>query len=180
MRYQIDNKTQSPNLILNQTSEFVIVTTYPVKLQSLQLWAEQQGIAACAYLCVHPQPIQGNTAKLRDIRAGWERVQKVIQAACPQVKRILAMVDSKCLQVMAGVNKADMAKWHGTLISAKLVQSQHSALPVHLEIVPTFLFSDWGLEHKKPWITRDVQRLLRLKKPNTPLTFTKGVPEWLV
>jgi hypothetical protein len=184
---RINNNTDFPGLVINQTSEIVIVLAYPVPLPQLRAWVKELGIVASAILTIHPQPIQGNTAKLRDIRQGWVRVQNEIAALCPQVNRVLLMCDTKVMRVVLGMSVTpareeiapDIGKCWGNLFSVELAPSVYCADPVHCVIVPIWELEECQKVHVQKWAKRCCARLLRLEKPNEPLPYTKGIPSWV-
>src|SRR5260221_7912199 len=145
MTIQIDNGTKNPGRVLKPNGDYVIVLAFPVSLPSLDKWLIQQGIVTSAILIIHPQPIQGKTAKLQDLKKGWLRVQVELSVFAPQVKRVLLMGGSSGVKVAANVNKADIRKWHGTIMSASVTtaQSPYYVENAHYEIIPTFEFKYW-------------------------------------
>lgn len=142
---------------------------------TLSQWLKKTGLSsrASGVFTVFPShlPIDKKNAPLKQLRLGWQRVLKSIEAFAPQTKRIYLMCDTNMLRVaMPAVGKhkeshgsaAEMGAAHGTLFT----------LENGMILVPTFPIDSTNLEAFKPWMERDAARCLQLTKPDKPLSYS--------
>lgn len=162
----IDNRTCPMSEVFNDTGDITIVVQEATA--GLVEWAKVSGFGdRLAGILV----IANEEAKLKEIRDGWARVNRELEAFAPQTKRILLMGDTKILHVALpalkkGDGHADMDSCHGSLFPYG-----------DRVLVPTWERS--RLHHQMPWQNRDVQRLMKLSRPTEPLPYMTSLPKYL-
>lgn len=159
---------------LHENGDLAVIVPTPMNSKAKKLvddfllkWMKEAGILnrVGAVHVILPDMPTTKTLPLRELRKGWERVLRDIGIFSPQVKRILVLGETKVLRVCVPGLGAEIGDAHGTIFK----------LENGLELVPTFELKDWELKHVRPWMERDILRLLKLTRPEAPLPYLNEI-----
>lgn len=135
-------------------------------LRESGLWDK---IASIHFL--YPMEPEKKQAPVGELRRGWKRVQKELSAFTTGVQRLLYLGTSSGLSVLVPGLEVSLDDAHGTLFNLAVGDAQTKI------VIPTFDVKSWfELEHTRPWQERDIQRLLKLTRPDEPLPYATEMP----
>lgn len=179
MRGVIENRQgPKPATIIDSRRDIAIAMTYDARVPDDVIKAIGDRLASIHYIWPDKKPnSKSGDIPIKQLRAGWSRVKQELDAFLPNVTRVLVLDEQNvtCNVIMSDLSykghRVNIHDAHGTLFKFdKYV------------IVPTWLNIGRGYknDYMKPWRDRDIARLLRLPRPEQPLPFVKGIPDWLL
>lgn len=158
--------------IINSDRDIAIVMTCDARLSDDIVKSIGDRLASIHYIWPDTKPkTKSGAIPIRQLRAGWQRVQQELDCFLPNVKRVLVLDDQNvtCNVIMSDLSykghRVNIHDAHGTLFKL----GERVIVPTWMTITP----------YMKAWRDRDVARLLRLPRPDAPLPFVTKLPDSL-
>lgn len=172
----IYNPGEHYSRVIDPTKKYSVV--FEVKSPFEERFLEESGlcklIASIHYLYSMELEDSKKSPPVGDLRRGWKRVQKELCAFTTGVQRLLYLGTSSGMSVLVPGLEASLDDAHGTLFQLGVGAVQTKI------VIPTFDVKSWfTMEHLRPFMERDVQRLLKLTRPDAPLTYHTEIPDHL-